>query len=203
MPVMIPAMPLPCPAFGDHLSFHQRMSDSLRSLDALRQPKTHRLWLAFLGQSGKRGKETPQGTDGSLRPCSKDAEPPAGTFCQERSYALRALACIPPAKNSSPAARIFGASWKKCQKTPVETHGFHPSFARLTAHKMRLISSRNRQVKACPPCCIAASTNSLSRSPLQDVERCTSTFQSGVAAEIEAGTMPHLRRKGVCRQNAR
>jgi hypothetical protein len=40
--------------------------DSLRSLDTLRQPKTHRLRLAFLGQNGKVTKEAPQGTDGSL-----------------------------------------------------------------------------------------------------------------------------------------
>ena len=63
---LIPTMLPPCPVFDEVLSFKQRMSDSLRSLDALRQPKTHRLRLAFLGQSGKVTKEAPQGTDGSL-----------------------------------------------------------------------------------------------------------------------------------------
>ena len=56
--------------------------------------------------------------------------PPAAYFFHERSYALRA-ACVPPAKNPSPMARVFGVSRKKYAKTPVETHGFHPSFTRL------------------------------------------------------------------------
>ena len=45
---------------------------------------------------------------------------PQGNFCQERSYALRA-ACVPPTKNPSPVARIFGVSRKKLPKTPFET----------------------------------------------------------------------------------
>ena len=49
---------------------------------------------SFLSTSGKkRGKETPQGTNGSLT-----------------SVSLRSFACVPPAKNPSPVARVFGVS---------------------------------------------------------------------------------------------
>ena len=43
-----------------------------------------------------------------------------GHFLSRARYALRA-ACVPPTKNPSPVARIFGVSRKKYQKTPFET----------------------------------------------------------------------------------
>ena len=93
---------------------------------------------------------------------------------------------------------LFAKSGKKYQKAPVETHGFHPSFPRRTTQPAAVFTARqNRREKTSPKCCMAASTNPLDRSLLQNVEVCTPTFQSGAAAKREAGTTPDLHQNAV------
>ena len=93
---------------------------------------------------------------------------------------------------------LFAKSGKKYQKAPVETHGFHPSFPRRTTQPAAVFTARqNRREKTSPKCCMAASTNPLGRSLLQNVEVCTPTFQSGAAAIVEAGTTPDLHQNAV------
>ena len=119
------------------------------------------------------------------------------TFVKSDSYALRA-ACVPPAKNPSPLARIFGVSRKKSPKTPFETHGFKTSFPRRTAQIVPPVTARqNRREKTSLKCCMATAPPSLVRLPVQNVERCTPTFQSGAAAKREAGAIPDLHQNAV------
>ncbi len=96
---------------------------------------------------------------------------PQGNFCQER---------------------------QKSPKTPVETHGFHPSFPRSTAQlALDFTARQNRRAETSLTCCMAAAPNPLSRLPVQNVEVCTPTFQSGAAAKREAGTIPDLHQNAV------
>ena len=98
---------------------------------------------------------------------------PTGNFCQER---------------------------QKSPKTPMETHGFHPSFPRRTAQITSPYTARqNRREKTSLKCCMAASPPSLVRLPVQNVERCTPTFQSGAAAKRGVGTTPDLHQNAVCK----
>ena len=80
----------------------------------------------------------------------------------------------------------------------METHGFHPSFPRRTAQIVPPVTARqNRREKTSLTCCMAASPPSLVRLPVQNVERCTPTFQSGAAAKREAGAIPDLHQNAV------
>jgi hypothetical protein len=115
--------------------------DSLRSLDALCQPKTHRLWLVFLGQSGKRGKETPQGTNGPLTSYALRA--------RMHSTSQKSIACgsyfwsvmDPCASGVQTNRSLFRrANWLKILSGVEIWHGFPSSFCCRTAQKCRSAS---------------------------------------------------------------
>ena len=80
----------------------------------------------------------------------------------------------------------------------METHGFHPSFPRRTAQMTPPYTARkNWRVESSLTCCMVSSPPSLVRLPVQNVERCTPTFQRGAAAKREAGTTPDLHQNAV------
>ncbi len=129
--------------------------------------------------------------------------PPAAYFFQERKkYAKTpfetngfktatrcALACIPPAKNPSPAARIFGVS-------RIPLHGKPLSFPNLLP---RAIGVRDPPLNVAWPC----ASPPLVRLPIQNVEAEAPTFQSGAAAKREAGTISYLHQKRFTSHSAR
>ena len=101
---------------------------------------------------------------------------PTGNFCQER---------------------------QKSPKTPFETHGFKTSFPRSTAQlALDFTARQNRREKTSLTCCMATAPPSLVRLPVQNVERCTPTFQSGAAARVKAGTIPDLHQNAVLSKRA-
>ena len=107
-------------------------------------------------------------------------------------HSLRHLPFLPPAGEKAPQGN-FCHERQKSPKTPVETHGFHPSFPRRTAQFAQLVTARqNRREKTSLKCCMATAPPSLVRLPVQNVGDIASTFQSGAAAKREAGTIPDL-----------
>ena len=82
--------------------------------------------------------------------------------------------------------------------------GVMDSFPRRTSQIVPLVTARqNRREETSPKCCMVSSPPSLVRLPVQNVERCTPTFQSGAAARVGVKTILHLRRKHFCQQTAR
>ena len=76
--------------------------------------------------------------------------------------------------------------------------GVMDSFPRSTAQlALDFTARQNRRAETSPRCWMAVSTYPLSRSLLQNVERCTSTFLSRAAARVGAEAIPDLHQNAV------